>query len=85
MRFNNNIGRMSAADAMCSRWSQSTLAARLELAGFDISHSGVSKLERGSALWTTTPHVPRGSVESSYPGAFPATRKRGAPIRLYRL
>jgi transcriptional regulator with XRE-family HTH domain len=43
MRFHNNIG----LQVCCGRsgWSQSTVATRLELAGFDISRSGVSKIE----------------------------------------
>ena len=79
MRFHNNIG----LQVCCGRsgWSQSTVATRLELAGFDISRSGISKLE--ARLRFVDDKDLLAEVLSSYRGAFPATRKCRAPIRLY--
>lgn len=81
MRFHNNIG----LQVCCGRsgWSQSTVATRLELAGFDISRSGISKLEARLRFVDDKDLIFLAEVLSSYRGAFPATRKRRAPIRLY--
>ena len=45
MRFHNNIGPQVRRRRYAIGWSQSTLAIKLQLAGFDISRSGVSKIE----------------------------------------
>jgi hypothetical protein len=45
MRFHNNIGLQVCCRRYVLRLAQSTLATRFELAGFDISRSGVPKLE----------------------------------------
>jgi len=81
MRFHNNIG----LQVCCGRsgWSQSTVATRLELAGFDISRSGISKLEARLRFVDDKDLIFLAEVLSSYRGAFPATRKCRAPIRLY--
>jgi transcriptional regulator with XRE-family HTH domain len=45
MRYYNNIGPQVRRRRYALGWSQSTLATKLQLAGFDISRSGVSKIE----------------------------------------
>jgi transcriptional regulator with XRE-family HTH domain len=45
MRFKNNIGPQVRRRRYLLGWSQSDLATKLQLAGFDISRSGVSKIE----------------------------------------
>ncbi len=45
MRYKNNIGPQVRRRRYTLGWSQSTLAAKLQIAGFDISRSGVSKIE----------------------------------------
>ena len=45
MRYKNNIGPQVRRRRYSLGWSQSTLAAKLQIAGFDISRSGVSKIE----------------------------------------
>ena len=45
MRFCNNIGPLVRRRRYALGWSQSMLATKLQLAGFDISRSGVSKIE----------------------------------------
>lgn len=44
MRFHNNIGPQVRRRRYALGWSQSMLATKLQLAGFDISGSGVSKI-----------------------------------------
>jgi transcriptional regulator with XRE-family HTH domain len=45
MRYKNNIGPQVRRKRYSLGWSQSTLAAKLQLGGLDISRSGVSKIE----------------------------------------
>ena len=45
MRFHNNTGPQVRRRPYALGWSQSMLATKLQLAGFDISRSGVSKIE----------------------------------------
>ena len=45
MRYKNNIGPQARRRRYALGWSQSILAAKLQIAGFDISRSGVSKIE----------------------------------------
>ena len=45
MRFHNHIGPQVRRRRYALGWSQSMLAVKLQLAGFDISRSGVSKIE----------------------------------------
>jgi transcriptional regulator with XRE-family HTH domain len=45
MRYKNNVGPQVRRRRYSLGWSQSTLAAKLQIAGFDISRSGVSKIE----------------------------------------
>ena len=45
MRYKNNIGPQVRGRRYALGWSQSILAAKLQIAGFDISRSGVSKIE----------------------------------------
>lgn len=45
MRYKNNIGPQVRRRRYAFGWSQSDLATKLQLAGFDISRSGVSKIE----------------------------------------
>jgi transcriptional regulator with XRE-family HTH domain len=45
MRYKNNIGPQVRRRRYSLGWSQSMLATKLQLAGFDISRSGVSKIE----------------------------------------
>jgi transcriptional regulator with XRE-family HTH domain len=45
MLYKNNIGPQVRRRRYALGWSQSTLAAKLQIAGFDISRSGVSKIE----------------------------------------
>ncbi|MEO8351351.1 MAG: helix-turn-helix transcriptional regulator [Chthoniobacteraceae bacterium] len=43
--YHNNIGPQVRRRRYALGWSQSTLAAKLQIAGLDISRSGVSKIE----------------------------------------
>jgi transcriptional regulator with XRE-family HTH domain len=45
MLYKNNIGPQVRRKRYGLGWSQSTLAAKLQLGGLDISRSGVSKIE----------------------------------------
>ena len=45
MRYKNNIGPQVRRRRYTLGWSQSMLAVKLQIAGFDISRSGVSKIE----------------------------------------
>ena len=45
MRYKNNIGPQVRRRRYALGWSQSILAAKLQIAGFYISRSGVSKIE----------------------------------------
>ena len=45
MRYKNNVGPQVRRRRYALGWSQSTFAAKLQIAGFDISRSGVSKIE----------------------------------------
>jgi transcriptional regulator with XRE-family HTH domain len=45
VRYKNNIGPQVRRRRYALSWSQSDLATKLQLAGFDISRSGVSKIE----------------------------------------
>lgn len=45
LRYHNNIGPQVRRRRYALGWSQSTFAAKLQLAGLDISRSGVSKIE----------------------------------------
>jgi len=45
MRYKNNVGPQVRRRRYALGWSQSDLATKLQLAGFHISRSGVSKIE----------------------------------------
>ena len=45
MHYKNNIGPQVRRKRYALGWSQSTFAAKLQIAGLDISRSGVSKIE----------------------------------------
>ena len=45
MLYKNNIGPQVRRKRYSLGWSQSTFAAKLQVAGLDISRSGVSKIE----------------------------------------
>ena len=45
MHYKNNIGPQVRRRRYVLGWSQSVLAAKLQIAGFDTSRSGVSKIE----------------------------------------
>ena len=45
MRYKNNIGPQVRRKRYALGWSQSTFAAKLQVAGLDISRGGVSKIE----------------------------------------
>ena len=45
MLYKNNIGPQVRRKRYALGWSQSTFAAKLQVAGLDISRSGVSKIE----------------------------------------
>ena len=45
MRYKNNVGPQVRRRRYALGWSQSDLATKLQLAGWDISRSGVSKIE----------------------------------------
>jgi transcriptional regulator with XRE-family HTH domain len=45
MLYKNNIGPQVRRKRYVLGWSQSTFAAKLQVAGLDISRSGVSKIE----------------------------------------
>lgn len=44
-RYKNNIGPQVRRLRYAHGWSQSTFAAKLQIAGFDVTRSGVSKIE----------------------------------------
>jgi transcriptional regulator with XRE-family HTH domain len=45
MRYKNNIGPQVRRLRYARSWSQPTLAAKLQIAGLDISRGGLSKIE----------------------------------------
>lgn len=45
MRYKNNIGPQVRRRRYALGWSQSDFATKLQIAGFDISRSGISKIE----------------------------------------
>jgi len=45
MRYTNNVGPQVRQRRYALGWSHSDLATKLQLAGFDISRSGVSKID----------------------------------------
>jgi transcriptional regulator with XRE-family HTH domain len=45
MRYKNNVGPQVRRRRYALGWSQSDFAVKLQIAGFDISRSGVSKIE----------------------------------------
>lgn len=45
MRYKNNVGPQVRRRHYALGWSQSDFAAKLQIAGFDISRRGVSKIE----------------------------------------
>jgi transcriptional regulator with XRE-family HTH domain len=45
MRYKNNVRPQVRRRRNSLGWSESTLAVKLQIAGFDISRSGVSKIE----------------------------------------
>ena len=45
MRYKNNVGPQVRRRRYALGWPQSDFAAKLQIAGFDISRSGVSKIE----------------------------------------
>jgi len=52
MRFKNNIGPQVRRFREARRWSQSELAVKLQLAGYDISRTSVSKIENRTVFVT---------------------------------
>jgi transcriptional regulator with XRE-family HTH domain len=54
MRFHNNIGPQVRRRRYSLGWSQSMLATKLQLVGFDISRSSVSKIEKRDSVSSTT-------------------------------
>ena len=46
MRFKNNVGPQVRRRRYALGWSQSVLAAKLQIVGLDISRSGVSKIRQ---------------------------------------
>jgi len=53
MRFKNNVGPQVRRRRYALGWSQSVLAAKLQIAGFDISRSGGLKSKRAFRMWMT--------------------------------
>jgi transcriptional regulator with XRE-family HTH domain len=45
MRYNNNVGPQVRRRRYALGWSQSTLATKLQIAGFDISRGTLAKIE----------------------------------------
>ena len=45
MRYKNNVGPQVRRRRYALGWSQADFATKLQIAGFDISRSGVSKIE----------------------------------------
>ena len=84
MLYKNNIGPQVRRKRYALGWSQSTLAAKLQIAGLDISRSGVSKIEAKASLrGRQDHHVPRGSSESPCAGTLPSSRERGAYLGVH--
>jgi ribosome-binding protein aMBF1 (putative translation factor) len=64
MLYKNNIGPQVRRRRYALGWSQSILAAKLQIAGLDISRSGVSKIEAPpAARGRQVDHVSRRGAE----------------------
>ena len=84
MRYKNNIGPQVRRRRYALGWSQSILAAKLQIAGFDISRSGVSKIEaRLSVRGRQSACLSRGGFEGAGSGAFPAADAGKPPLRIH--
>ena len=83
MRYANNIGPQIRRRRYALGWSQSTFAAKLQLAGLDISRSGVSKMEARLRFVDDKDLMFLRSAESPRPGTLPAPRRRRASMRLH--
>ena len=55
MLYKNNIGPQVRRKRYALGWSQSTFAAKLQIAGLDISRAASRKSRRDFATWTTNP------------------------------
>ena len=85
MRYKNNIGPQVRRRRYALGWSQSILAAKLQIAGFDISRSGVSKIEaRLSYVDDKALALSRGSSEGAGAGTFPAANAGQSNLRIHR-
>ncbi len=79
MRYKNNVGPQVRRRRYALGWSQSDLATKLQLAGFDISRSGVSKIEArlsyvdDKALLYLA-EVLRAQVQDLFPARAPGNR-----------
>ena len=85
MRFKNNVGPQVRRRRYALGWSQSVLAAKLQIAGFDISRSGVSKIEARLSYVDDKALLYLAEVsEGAGSGTFPAANARQSDIRLHR-
>ena len=84
MRFHNNIGPQVRRRRYALGWSQSMLATKLQLAGFDISRSGVSKIEARLRFVDDKDLMFLAEVlRDSHSGPLPETRTSRASVRLH--
>jgi hypothetical protein len=84
MRYKNNVGPQVRRRRYALGWSQSDLATKLQLAGFNTSRNGVSKIEaRLSYVDDKVLLYPRGSAEGSGARTFPASNARKSHSRLH--
>ncbi len=79
MRYKNNLGPQVRRRRYALGWSQSEFATKLQIAGFDISRSGVSKIEaRLSYVDDKTllylAEVLRVPVQDLFPARMPGSR-----------
>ncbi len=85
MHYKNNIGPQVRRRRYALGWSQSVLAAKLQIAGFDISRSGVSKIEaRLSYVDDKTLLYLAEVAEGSSAGPFPCAAGRQSNSRFHR-
>ncbi len=84
MLYKNNIGPQVRRKRYALGWSQSTFAAKLQVAGLDISRSGVSKNRGAPALrGRQIHHVPRRGAEGPVAGTLSIKSGRQATLRLH--
>jgi transcriptional regulator with XRE-family HTH domain len=83
MLYKNNIGPHVRRKRYSLGWSQSTLATKLQIAGLDISRSGVSKIEARLRYVDDKSIMFPAEVLNTGPGTLFTTRREQTSLRLH--